>query len=239
MIHLLLLSNSTMPGTPFFTWPRPFVKEYLTSLVKEVLFIPFAAVTLSQDEYEDMVREAFASMNMGTTSLHRVSDKKAAVEKAQAIIVGGGNTFVLLSRLYEHGLIDLICKKVQAGIPYIGWSAGANLAGPTIMTTNDMPVVQPPSFEALNLVPFQINPHYHELKFETQGGETRRERLEEFTAVNPHRRVIGLPEGMFLHRRGDKLFLKGDKDRVARLYEAGKEIKDIFAGEDLSNLLGS
>jgi dipeptidase E len=239
MSNLLLLSNSTMPGTPFFTWPKPWVKDFLTPSIKEILFIPFAAVTLPFDEYEEKVKEAFLSMGYSTRSLHREKNKKEAVQEAQAIMVGGGNTFALLSRLYEYGLLDLIGMRVGSGIPYIGWSAGTNLAGPTIMTTNDMPVVQPPSFEALNLMPIQINPHYHELRFESQGGETRRERLEEFMMLNPNRKVIGLPEGMLLQRNGDKLFLRGDNGRIAKLYKSEKEIENLYAGQDLSWILDS
>ena len=237
MSNLLLISNSTMPGTAFFTLPKPYVKDFLPPGIKEILFIPFAAVTLSLDEYEEKVKAAFETLGFQAQSLHQVKDKKVAVEKAEAIVVGGGNTFVLLSRLYAHGLVDLIRNRVTSGIPYIGWSAGANLAGPTIMTTNDMPVVQPPSFDALNLVPFQLNPHYHELKFETQGGETRRERLEEFMVMNPHRKVIGLPEGMLLQRNGQKLVLLGDRDRVAKLYQTGREIENLYSGQDLSNIM--
>jgi dipeptidase E len=239
MHNLLLLSNSTLPGTSFFTWPKPWVKDFLPTPVQEILFIPFAAVTLPLDEYEEKVAEVFGSMNYKVQSLHRKSDKKKAVEEAQAIVVGGGNTFALLARLYEYGLRDLIRTKITAGIPYIGWSAGANLAGPTIMTTNDMPVIQPPSFEALDLVPFQLNPHYHELRFETQGGETRKERLQEFIALNPHRKVIGLPEGMLLHRTGNKLFLRGDDSRIAKLFQAGKEVESVVADTDLSWMLGA
>jgi dipeptidase E len=224
-----------MPGTPFFTWPRPFVKDFLTANVKEVLFIPFAAVTFSFDEYEEKVNDALSSMDISVTGLHRKKDKKAAVEEASAFMVGGGNTFALLSRLYSYHLINSIKKKVLAGIPYVGWSAGANLACPTIMTTNDMPVVQPPSFDALNLVPFQVNPHYHELKFENQGGETRRERLEEFLILNPRKKIIGLPEGMLLQRNGDKLFLKGTG--IARLYQSESPIVELKSGDDLSYLL--
>jgi dipeptidase E len=239
MSNLLLLSNSTMPGTPFFTWPKPWVKNFLTSAVKEVLFIPFAAVTFPFDEYEEKVKEAFHDMKYRVQSLHRIKDKKAAVNEAEAIVIGGGNTFALLSRAYEYDLLNTIRLKVHSGTPYIGWSAGTNLAGPTIMTTNDMPVIQPLSFEALNLVPFQLNPHYHELKFETQGGETRKERLEEFIALNPNRKVIGLPEGMLLQQNGNKLFLRGDSDRVAKLYEAGKETQNLVADTDLSSMLVS
>jgi dipeptidase E len=172
MSNVLMLSNSTLPGTHFFTWPRPYVRQFLGPSRRKLLFIPFAAVTFSFDEYEEKVKEVFQAMGYELESIHHHRDKVAAVAKAEGIVTGGGNTFALLSRMYAEELIDAVRSRVAEGYPYIGWSAGANLACPTIMTTNDMPVVQPPSFDALNLVPFQINPHYHELRFEGQGGET-------------------------------------------------------------------
>lgn len=226
-----------MPGTPFFTWPRPYVKEFLGNDVKRLIFIPFAAVTLPFYEYEAKVKEVFAEMGYDITSIHPIRDKKLALEQADAIVVGGGNSFALLARLYEEDLLSLIRQKVMDGTRYLGWSAGANLGCPTIMTTNDMPIIQPKSFEALGLLPFQINPHYHELKFEGQGGETRRERLEEFIEANRERKVIGLPEGMLLHRRGNELTLKGNG--VAKLYQYKKEVADLRAGENLSWIVES
>lgn len=235
MTKVLMLSNSTLPGTPFFTWPRPWVKGFLKTEVKKLLFIPFAAVTFSFDEYEEKVREVFEALGYDVQSVHRQKDKKQAVAQAEGIITGGGNTFALLARMYEFDLLEVVRGKVQSGTPYIGWSAGANLACPTIMTTNDMPVVRPPSFEALDLVPFQINPHYHELKFEGQGGETRKERLEEFLVMNPSKKIIGLPEGMLLQRNEDNVVLRGEG--VAKLYRSGQAIEDLQPDRDLSFLL--
>jgi dipeptidase E len=235
MFRLLLLSNSTMPGTPFFTWPRPHVEAFLGRDVSEVVFIPFAAVTISYDTYHRSVSSAFESMGYKVTTVHASGDKKGLIRNAPAIVVGGGNTFALLSRMYAEDLLDAVRDQVAAGIPYIGWSAGSNLACPTLMTTNDMPVVMPPSFDALKLIPFQINPHYHELKFENQGGETRKERLEEFLLLNPDKRVVGLPEGMFLRREDSKLTIDGNG--TAKLYEAGKPVIELRAGADISFLL--
>ena len=234
-MNVLLLSNSTMPGTEFFAWPRPWVSKFLGKEDKRLIFVPYAAVALAFKEYEDKVKIAFEAMGYGITSLHGIRDKKLAIQQADGIVVGGGNTFALLTRLYEEELVSLISDKVKSGTPYIGWSAGANIACPTIMTTNDMPVVQPPSFDALHLIPFQINPHYHELRFEGQGGETRRERLEEFLVMNPERKVIGLPEGMFIQRNGDHLVLGGNG--VARLYEHRKVVRDLSPGDDLTDLV--
>lgn len=239
MIHALLLSNSTLPGTEFFTWPRPHVKAFLGSTKKKLLFIPFAAVTLSYDEYSEKVNEVFTSLGYEIISLHLAEDKQKAVANADGFVVGGGNSFALLHWIYKYDLLDSIRERVLTGVPYIGWSAGGNLACPTIMTTNDMPIVQLASLNALNLVPFQINPHYHELKFEGQGGETRKERLEEFVAFNPNRNVIGLPEGMLLERKGNSLTIKGEPDRIAKLYVHSKPVRDIRANADLSHLLSN
>lgn len=224
-----------MPGTRFFTWPKPHVSDFLGTAVKDICFIPFAAVKFSFDHYEEMVSQAFSEMGYRVRSVHRAGDKKKFVQDASCIMVGGGNTFALLTRIYEHDLLNAIREKVLTGTPYIGWSAGANLACPTLKTTNDMPVVMPPSFESLNLVPFQINPHYHELRFENQGGETRRERLEEFLVMNPQSKVIGLPEGMFIRRDGDKLTLGGEG--TAKLYGHDQPVRDVQTDEDISTVL--
>jgi dipeptidase E len=235
MSNVLMLSNSTMPGTEFFTWPQTFMKKFLKGESRNLRFIPYAAVTLSFDEYEEKVKAVFAEMNFTIESIHRSNDKIRAITDCDGIVIGGGNTFALLSRIYEHDLLDIIRQKVLAGTLFIGWSAGANLACPTIMTTNDMPIVQPKSFEALNLVPFQINPHYHELKFEGQGGETRKERLEEFIAMGPDRTVIGLPEGTGILKESKTLTLIGEG--TAKLYRSNKPMLDINPGSDLSFLL--
>lgn len=221
MSRLLLLSNSTMPGTSFFTWPVPWVKEFLGKEERKIVFIPYAAVSISFDTYFSTVAKAFESMGYAIRSIHSATDKKALIRQSDTIVVGGGNTFALLSRICEERLLETISQQVSAGAAYIGWSAGANLACPTVKTTNDMPVIMPPSFDALKLIPFQINPHYHELKFANQGGETRRERLEEFLLMNPREKVVGLPEGMLIRREDDKLTLHGEG--TAKLYETGKQ----------------
>lgn len=223
-----------MPGTAFFTWPKTWVKAFLGDKPKNLIFIPYAAVTFPFDEYEEKVRQVFNELNHSIFSIHNISNKKKAIEDAEVIVIGGGNTFALLSRIHENNLLRLIREKVVNGTPYIGWSAGTNLACPTIMTTNDMPIVLPSSFEALNLIPFQINPHYHELRFETQGGETRIERLNEFIGLNPEKIVLGLPEGMLLRQESGQMHAEGSG--IAKLYIAKQSIKDIPAGTDISYL---
>jgi dipeptidase E len=151
-----------MPGTPFFEWPRPYVREFLGKPSGSGVFIAFAAVTFSFEEYSTTLAEGvFSQLGYPLRSVHTVKDVIGMVEDAAFIVVGGGNTFALHSRVEQNGLLDVIRRRLTAGVPYVGWSAGANLACPTIMTTNDMPIVQPQSLHALNLVPFQINPHYH------------------------------------------------------------------------------
>lgn len=235
MTRLLLLSNSTMPGTSFFAWPKPHVKEFLGNDVREIVFIPFAAVSLAYEAYAELVSKALEGLGYKVTSVHSAGNAKELIRNADAIVVGGGNTFALLTRMYEKDLLEVVRSQVEAGTPYIGWSAGANLACPTLKTTNDMPVVMPPTFDALGLIPFQINPHYHELKFQNQGGETRRERIEEFCLLNPGKKVIGLPEGMFICREGERLTLVGDG--TAKLFESGKAIRDVRGGMDIGFLL--
>lgn len=234
MSRLLLLSNSTMPGTPFFTWPVPFVNEFLADVVKEVLFIPYAAVTISFDEYAALVTTAFSKIDLRVQSIHLCSDPGKAVQYAQAIVVGGGNSFALLKRMYDYGLMDVVRTKVFEGTPYIGWSAGANLACPTIKTTNDMPIVSPPSFEALHFIPFQINPHYTEFKQEGHGGETRQQRIEEYLFMNAFP-VMGLPEGMLLHREADSLHVRGIG--ASKLFRQDHEPLEIVANTSIDYLL--
>lgn len=226
-----------MPGTQFFSWPGPFVKEFLGSRTLNLVFIPYAAVTLSLDEYASIAQAAFKNLGYALTAVHTIEDQRQAVEGSDGIVVGGGNTFVLLDRLYKHGLVKLIREKALSGTPYIGWSAGANVACPTLMTTNDMPIVYPPSFEAFNLVPFQINPHYSEFKQPGHGGETRQQRIEEFLAMNPRRKVIGLPEGTLLHRDHDNLTLKGTGE--AKLFQLNSEVQVLYPAQDLSYLLAA
>jgi dipeptidase E len=186
------------------------------------------------DEYTKITQEVFSSIGFDLQSIHQVKNKIESIQQADFIVVGGGNTFVLLHRLYESGLLQHIQHKVQQQTPYIGWSAGANLACPTIMTTNDMPIVQPQSLQALNFIPFQINPHYHELSVSGQGGETRVERLQEFIAFNPDKKVLGLPEGMLLERNNDKLMLMGNGE--AKLYQYQNNVESIQQG-DISFLM--
>jgi dipeptidase E len=229
-MQLLLISNSTMPGEPFFTWPRAHAEAFLEGQ-KRIAFVPFAAVEAQYDAYADRVADVFSSFGKELFSLHREDDPAKALAGADAIAVGGGNTFLLIRALYRRQLIKPIAEKVRSGMPYIGWSAGANVACPTVMTTNDMPIVEPPSMRALSLVPFQINPHYTEATIPGHGGESRDQRIAEFLAVHPQMPVVGLREGSLLHVAGSTMKLEGIG---MKLFRHGQEPKEFAGGTELS-----
>jgi dipeptidase E len=228
-MQLLLLSNSTMPGEAFFTWPRLFVEAFLEGR-KRIAFVPFAAVEAQYDAYSDKVAEVFAAMGKELISLHRESDPVLALNGVDALAVGGGNTFLLVRALYRRNLIKAIGEKARGGMPYVGWSAGGNVACPTVMTTNDMPIVEPPSMRALHLVPFQINPHYTEATIPGHGGESRDQRIAEFLAVHPNMPVAGLREGALLHVNGGSMRLEG---QGMKLFRHGQEPKEIATGTEM------
>lgn len=232
-MELLLISNSTMPGEPFFTWPRPYTEAFLDGR-KRIAFVPFAAVEEQYDAYADRVAEVFATMGKELTSLHREPDPVKALDNADAVAIGGGNTFLLLRALYRAQLMRAITEKVRKGMPYMGWSAGGNVACPSIMTTNDMPIVEPPSMRALHLVPFQINPHYTEATIPGHGGESRDQRIAEFLAVNPQTPVVGLREGALLHVKGGAMRVEGNG---MKLFQHGQEPTGIPGGSDLRTTL--
>ena len=176
--RVLLISSSKVHGTGYLDHAEGEIRDFLGN-VKRVLFVPFALY--DRDAYASMARERFNVMGYDLESLHTVSDKQRAVKEAEAMFVGGGNTFRLLKTLYDLGLMHTIKRKAFEGMPYVGSSAGSNIAGPTIRTTNDMPIVEPPSFKALGLVPFQLNPHYLDPDpGSTHMGETREERIRQF-----------------------------------------------------------
>ncbi|MEW6213064.1 MAG: dipeptidase PepE [Acidobacteriota bacterium] len=232
--RLLLLSNSKNYGQGYLEHALMVMKDFLGS-VKRVLFIPFAAVRASHDDFASLVRSRFEEMGYLLDSVHESDDPKTSILRAEAIAVGGGNTFHLLRALYEYDLIDAIRESALAGLPYTGWSAGSNVACPTIRTTNDMPIVEPPSFDALNLIPFQINPHYTDFHPPHHQGETREERILEFIEANPGVRVVGLREGSLLRVEGDEISLLGEKS--ARIFAKGDEPKECNPGESLQFLL--
>ena len=251
-MKLLLISNSTNFGEPYLAWCQTQIDYFcgLNSISgnSNILFIPFAGVNIggtaypdSYNVYEKRVQTVFKTWGYeGVTSIHHAENKEEAVAKADCIVVGGGNTFHLYAEMHEFNLIEKIREKVVNGTPYIGWSAGSNLACPTLCTTNDMPIVEPKSFKGLNLVPFQINPHYLDPtpeidKMIKHGGETRQDRLNEYLAVNQEKTVVGLREACALWVDGKKMTLRGGKKIVVMQY--GKKEYELEPGADMSVLL--
>ncbi len=234
-MRLLLISNSTNPGEPYLDYPKQRIKEFLGPKHVKSLFVPYAAVTFSYDDYEKKVQERFREIGHDVVSIHHYSDPAGAVMNASAIVVGGGNTWMLLKLLRENGLIVPVRKKILSGTPYIGWSAGSNVACPTIRTTNDMPIVRPSSFKAFNLIPFQINPHYLDANPEGHAGETREQRIEEFIEANPGLWVLGLREGTMLEVKDKSMNLYGP--RKARIFRKDSSPLELGESDDLSFLL--
>lgn len=224
-MRLLLISNSTNPGEAYLDYPKNYIKDFLGEEPVHALFIPYAGITFSYDEYEEKVNNRFAEIGHKVTSIHHFENPVEAVEKAEAIIVGGGNTWHMVKTLQDNGLMEPLRKKVLSGVPYIGWSAGSNIACPTLKTTNDMPISEPRSFDTLNLVPFQINPHYLDAHPTDHGGETREMRINEFIEVNKEVYVVGLREGTMLLLENEELKLMGN--RTARIFKYGKEPSEL------------
>ncbi|HWN10157.1 MAG TPA: dipeptidase PepE [Pyrinomonadaceae bacterium] len=230
--RLLLISNSTLYGSGYLEHAEMEIRSFLTG-VSRVLFVPFALA--DRNSYAARARESFAAMGYDLDSIHEAPDKQQAVIQAEAIFIGGGNTFRLLKTLYDFDLLELIRGRAQEGMPYIGSSAGSNVAAPTIRTTNDMPIVEPPSFNALGLISFQINPHYLDPSPDsTHMGETREERILQFLEENEIP-VVGLREGAMVRVENDSALLKGTSG--ARVFRKGEPPVEILPGANLNDLL--
>jgi dipeptidase E len=234
-MRLLLFSNSTNAGEEYLSYTLPYIKEFLTENEKEAVFIPFAGISVGFDAYTHMVSGKLGSIGLRIKSLHQVRDKIKMIREASCIIIGGGNTFYLLKLLQDENLLDPIREEVKAGKPFIGWSAGSNVTCPTICTTNDMPIVEPADFTALDLIPFQINPHYTDVVLKQHAGETREMRINEYILANHHRFVAGLREGTLLEIKKDMIRLKGNKP--CRIFHYGQETVEVSPGQDLGFLL--
>lgn len=235
-MRLLLISNSTNAGESYLQHAKEKIKNFLEKNPFQALFIPYAGVTISYEEYEAKVKASFNETGHDIRSIHYYSNPVEAVEAADIIVVGGGNTFRLLQLIQNNNLIEPVRKKVMAGTPYIGWSAGANVACPTICTTNDMPVVRPDSFQSFNLVPFQINPHYLDSNPAGHAGETREMRIEEFIKLNTGVYVAGLREGTMFLIENSNIQLLGNKN--TRIFKYGQSPLEIKPGDNLKFLMG-
>ncbi|HVC38192.1 MAG TPA: dipeptidase PepE [Gammaproteobacteria bacterium] len=222
--RLLLLSSSRTAGTEYLEHARDYLRSFLNARARTLLFVPYARVSNNYDDYLERVRANFAAIGYEATGLHSFGDPVRAINKAEALVVGGGNTYQLLRELYANKLMAIIRQRVLAGMPYIGWSAGSNVACPTICTTNDMPVVWPERCEALNLIPFQINPHYTDAQLPGFQGEARAERLQEYVRANPKVPVVGLREGSALRIEGNDIQLLGLYTARLFTHAASREI---------------
>ena len=224
-MRLLLISNSTNAGEAYLDYPKYQIRDFLGEQSLNCLFIPYAGVTISFDEYENRVKERFAEIGHSISSIHHFENPKKAIEDAEAIVVGGGNTFQLIKMIQDNGLIEPVRKKIHAGTPFVGWSAGSNVCCPTIRTTNDMPILEPDSFSAFDLIPFQINPHYTDKNPPGHAGETREDRIMEYLAANKGDTVLGLREGCMFLVEGKSMKLIGEKGvRLFRYQEKPVEL---------------
>ena len=227
MKNALLISASSYQDTGYLRHCKNWVKDFLGESGKEeILFIPYAGVRRTNDEYEQKVIDRLKNKNI--KSIHHYEDKISAIKNANSIAVGGGNTFMLLYTLYKLNLIEPIKEAVANGTKYFGWSAGANIAGKTMMTTNDMPIIMPKSFDSLNIFPYQINPHFISGKLAGHNGESREERLEEFLIANPNDTIYALPEGTALLIEGSEAEVIGYSEILK--FEYQKEIEKIEVG---------
>lgn len=235
--RLLAISSSKEGKYGYLETAVPLIKKILGEQPLIIAFIPFASVDTDYEAYTNKVRNALSHSPYAIRTA-TFDNAKAIIENADAIIIGGGNTFKLLHDLYHLQVMELIKEKIRAGTPYIGWSAGANLAGATISTSNDMPIINPGSFIALEVFPFQVNPHYYNQPITGFNGETRDQRLAEFLQLNPAKRIVALPEGAALLLEDKKLELIGNSNAYLFQWKDNEvEKQELLKETDLSFLL--
>lgn len=234
MKKLIIASTSTLHGGAYLDYLLPTLQQHFKN-VTTLVFIPYARPGgISHDEYTNRARDFFAKLNIIVKGLHEFENPAQALADAEAVFTGGGNTFLLVSQLYKTGTMTALEQAIKTGTPYLGSSAGSNICGLTMQTTNDMPIIYPPSFKTLGAIPFNLNPHYQDpLPDSVHMGETRETRIKEFHAFNTPP-VLGLREGSWLEVNGNSIILKGDLQ--ARLFRQGKEPEELEPGSDLSGL---
>jgi len=234
MKNLIIASTSTLHGGGYLDYILHELKMHFGNC-KTVLFIPFARPSgISHEEYTMKVADAFSKISIQVKGIHEFENPIAAIENAEGIFTGGGNTFLLVSQLYKNKLMTVLADVVKNGTPYLGTSAGSNITGLTMQTTNDMPIIYPPSFQTLGLIPFNLNPHYLDPDLQSKHmGETRETRIKEFHAFNTVP-VLGLREGSWLDVKGEKITLKGNLP--ARLFRQNQMPEELESGSDLSFL---
>ena len=230
-MNVLLASTSTLFGGDYLEY----IKDEIAALffgIEEIIFIPFARPGgISHEEYTEKAREFFAKLHIKVKGLHEFENKIEAINSAEGFFTGGGNTFLLVKTLHEENVMDILKLNVEKGKPYLGSSAGSNIGGVNMKTTNDMPIVYPPSFETMGLVPFNINPHYLDANPDLKhNGETRETRIKEFLTQNDVK-VVGLREGNWIRRVENKITVEGNQ--LTRIFEKGKDPYEILAGTEL------
>ena len=230
-MRLLLLSNSRNPGGGWLDHAEGEIRDFFGPPGAPLIFFPFAAVSITFDAYAEMARKRFSRLGYEVLN----ANKARSTANAGGFVTGGGNTFRLLDEMQRRGWLPRVRRTVRAGTPYIGWSAGSNLACPTIRTTNDMPVIEPRSLNAMGLVPFQLNPHYTDRVLAGHGGESRDQRIAEFLKLNRGVKVLGLREGSLLRCEGKRLELRLGPG--AKLFLPSGKTKNFKVGADLSFLL--
>ncbi|PRZ25116.1 dipeptidase PepE [Flavobacterium granuli] len=234
MKNIIIASTSTLHGGDYLDYILPELQNHFKNC-KTILFIPYARPSgISHEEYTAKVVLAFAKINIAVKGIHEFENPATAIQSAEGIFTGGGNTFLLVSQLYKNEIMDILANVVKNGTPYLGTSAGSNICGLTMQTTNDMPIIYPPSFKTLALIPFNINAHYLDPDSQsTHMGETRETRIKEFHVFNTIP-VLGLREGSWLEVKGDKILLKGNLS--ARLFRQNQAPEEIESGTDISYL---
>lgn len=232
MKNIIIASTSTLHNEGYLDYLLETLQIHFKDC-KTILFIPYSRPSgISHEEYTANVALAFAKINIGVKGIHEFDNPAEAIQNAEGIFTGGGNTFVLVSQLYKNKIMDVLAETVKKGTPYLGTSAGSNICGMTIQTTNDMPIVYPPSFQALGLIPFNLNAHYLDADLQSKHmGETRETRIKEFHAYNSLP-VLGLREGSWLNVKGEKITLEGNLS--ARLFRQNQLAEELESGSDLS-----
>lgn len=232
MKNLIIASTSTLHDTNYLEYILSELEQHFKNC-ETILFIPYARPGgITYDEYTSKVAEAFAKINKKVKGIHEYENPVTAIENAEAIFTGGGNTFLLVDTLYKNNLMQKLSEVLKGGTPYLGTSAGSNIAGVSMQTTNDMPIIYPPSFKTLNLFPFNLNPHYLDpIENSTHMGETRETRIKEYHKFNKMP-VLGLREGSWLEVKGDVITLRGDY--TARLFLQDKEAVELPTNQTLT-----
>lgn len=232
MKNIIIASTSTIHGGSYLDYLLPELQVHFKDC-KTLLFIPYArSGGMSHEQYTSIASQAFEKINIKVKGIHEFEDATAAINNAEGIFTGGGNTFVLVTQLYKNNIMTALAEAVKNGTPYLGTSAGSNICGLTMQTTNDMPIIYPPSFQTLGLIPFNLNPHYLDPDSQSKHmGETRETRIKEFHAFNTLP-VLGLREGSWLDVKGDKIVLKGNLS--ARLFRQNQEPEELAPQTDLS-----